>query len=164
MKFTRSPVSQLIAMVALAASGAAFASGSHTGGHGHDESETAIGKPGVAAKASRTITIEMSDNMRYTPSNIQVKQGETVRFIVKNAGQIKHELSLGTEKELLEHLEQMRKFPDMEHDEPSKVTLQPGKQGEIVWQFTKAGAVNFACLMPGHYEAGMKGAINVGRK
>jgi uncharacterized cupredoxin-like copper-binding protein len=162
MKFTRSTVSQLTAIVALAASGAAFASGSHTGGH--DGDETAIGKPGVAAKASRTITIEMSDNMRYTPSNIQVKQGETVRFIVKNSGKVKHELSLGTEKELLEHLEQMKKFPDMEHDEPSKVTLQPGKRGEIVWQFTKAGPVNFACLMPGHYEAGMKGAINVGRK
>ena len=164
MKFTRSTVSQLIAMVALAASGAAFASGSHTGGHGHDGEETAIGKPGVAAKASRTITIEMSDNMRYTPSNIQVKQGETVRFIVKNVGKVKHELSLGTNKELLEHLEQMKKFPDMEHDEPSKVTLQPGTQGDVVWQFTKAGAVNFACLMPGHYEAGMKGAIQVGRK
>ena len=163
MKFTRSTVPQLCAMLALAASGAAFASGNHAGGHG-DGGETAIGKPGVAAKASRTITIEMSDNMRYTPSNIQVKQGETVRFIVKNVGQVKHELSLGSEKELLEHLEQMKKFPDMEHDEPSKVTLQPGKEGEIVWQFTKTGAVNFACLMPGHYEAGMKGAINVGRK
>ena len=165
MKFTRSTASQLSAMLALAASGAAFASGNHAGGHGHDEGgETAIGKPGVATKASRTITIESSDNMRYTPSNIQVKQGETVRFIVKNVGQVKHELSLGTEKELLEHLEQMKKFPDMEHDEPNKVTLQPGKQGEIVWQFTKTGTVNFACLMPGHYEAGMRGSIKVGRK
>ena len=165
MKFIQSTMPQLFTMLALVASGAAFASGSHTGGHGHDEDgETAIGKPGVAAKASRSITIEMSDDMRYTPSNIQVKQGETLRFIVKNTGRVKHELSLGTEKELLEHLEQMKKFPDMEHDEPSKVTLQPGKQGEIVWQFTKAGVVNFACLMPGHYEAGMKGAIKVGRK
>lgn len=162
MKFTRTTISQFFAMAALATSGAAFASGTHAGGHG--DGETAIGKPGVATKASRTITIEMSDNMRYTPSNIQVKQGETVRFVVKNVGQVKHELSLGTEKELLEHLEQMKKFPDMEHDEPGKVTLAPGKQGEIVWQFTKAGAVNFACLMPGHYEAGMKGAIKVGRK
>ena len=163
MKFTRSTISQLFDMAALAASGAAFAAGNHAGGHG-DEGETAIGKPGVAAKARRTITIEMSDNMRYTPSNIQVKQGETVRFVVKNVGQVKHELSLGTEKELLEHLEQMKKFPDMEHDEPGKVTLQPGKQGEIVWQFTKAGGVNFACLMPGHYEAGMKGTVQVGKK
>lgn len=163
MKFTRSTISHLFALVALAASGAAFASGTHAGGHG-DGGETAIGQPGVAAKARRTITIEMSDNMRYTPSNIQVKQGETVRFVVKNIGQVKHELSLGTEKELLEHLEQMKKFPDMEHDEPGKVTLQPGKQGEIVWQFTKAGGVNFACLMPGHYEAGMKGTVQVGKK
>jgi len=165
MKFTRSTASQLFVVLALAASGAAFAAGSHAGGHGHDDGgEMAIGKPGVAARASRTITIEMSDTMRFTPSNIQVKQGDTVRFIVKNAGQVKHELSLGTKKELLEHLEQMKKFPDMEHDEPGKVTLAPGTQGEIIWQFTKAGVVNFACLIPGHYEAGMKGAILVGRK
>jgi len=165
MRFTRFTVSQLLAMAALAASGAAFASGNHAGGHGHDDGgETAIGKPGVAAKASRTITIEMGDNMRYTPSNIQVRRGETVRLLVKNAGQVKHELSLGTEKELLEHLEQMKRFPDMEHDEPGKLTLAPGTQGEIVWQFTKAGTVNFACLIPGHYEAGMKGAIQVDRK
>ncbi|HNE70602.1 MAG TPA: cupredoxin family protein [Giesbergeria sp.] len=165
MKFTRFTVFQLLAMAALAASGAAFASGNHAGGHGHDDGgETAIGKPGVAAKASRTITIEMGDNMRYTPSNIQVRRGETVRLLVKNAGQVKHELSLGTEKELLEHLEQMKRFPDMEHDEPGKLTLAPGTQGEIVWQFTKAGTVNFACLIPGHYEAGMKGAIQVDRK
>lgn len=64
----------------------------------------------------------------------------------------------------MEHLEQMKKFPGMEHDEPGKITLEPGKQGEIVWQFTKAGVVDFACLLPGHYEAGMKGAIKVGRK
>ena len=165
MKFTRSTIAQLFAMAALATSGAALASGSHAGGHGHDEGgETAIGKPGVAAKASRTITIEMSDKMRFTPSDLTVKKGETVRLIVQNTGQLKHELSLGTQEELMEHLEQMKKFPDMEHDEPNKVTLQPGKQGEIVWQFTKTGTVNFACLMPGHYEAGMRGSIKVGRK
>lgn len=155
---------QFCVVIALALSGSALAGGNHAGGHSHGEDETAIGKPGIAAKAVRTITVTMSDNMRYTPSNIQVKQGETVRFIVKNAGQVKHELSLGTQKELLEHLEQMKKFPDMEHDEPSKITLAPGKQGEIIWQFTKSGTVSFACLMPGHYEAGMKGTIRVGKK
>ena len=154
MKFTRSTISQLCAMAALAASGAAFAAGNHAGGHG-DEGETAIGKPGVAAKARRTITIEMSDNMRYTPSNIQVKQGETVRFVVKNVGQVKHELSLGTEKELLEHLEQMKKFPDMEHDAPHMAHVKPGASGEIVWNFNRAGTFEFACLAPRHFEAGM---------
>jgi len=150
------------ALTVLLMSSTTLASGSHAGGHGAEE--TAIGKPGVKTKVGRTITIEMSDNMRYTPAEVQVRQGETVRFVVKNKGQIKHELSLGTEKELLEHLEVMRKFPDMEHDEPGKVTLAPGKQGEIIWQFTKAGVVNFACLMPGHYEAGMKGAVSVGKR
>lgn len=157
---------QFFVLVVLAVSASAFASGNHAGGHAHSngDEETAIGKPGVVSRVSRTIAIEMNDNMRFTPADIQVKQGETVRFIVKNNGQVKHEMSLGTEKELLEHLQVMRKFPDMEHDEPSKVTLTPGKQGEIVWQFTKAGSVSFACLMPGHYEGGMKGAVKVSKK
>jgi len=157
-------LAKVLALMTIALSSSAFAGGNHAGGHGHDDEETAIGKPGVVARVNRSITIEMNDSMRYAPADVQVKQGETIRFVVKNVGKVKHELSLGTQQELLEHLEQMKKFPDMEHDEPSKVTLAPGKQGEIIWQFTKAGTVNFACLMPGHYEAGMKGAIKVARK
>lgn len=161
MKFAKTFSTILVAAAFAAISTGALASGSHGGGHSE---ETAIGKAGVASKATRTVTVEMADNMRYTPSEIQVKKGETVRFVVKNVGKVRHELSLGTEKELLEHLEQMKKNPGMEHDEPSKITLDAGKQGEIVWQFTKAGTVNFACLMPGHFEAGMKGQVKVGTK
>lgn len=157
-------VRQMVVLSILSLAGGAYAGGTHAGGHGHDDEETAIGKPGVSAKVVRTVAVDMNDSMRYSPSDIKVKQGETIRFVIKNSGAVKHELSLGTEKELLEHLEQMRKFPDMEHDEPSKVSLSPGKQGEIVWQFTKAGSVNFACLMPGHFEAGMKGVVNVSKK
>ena len=161
MKFAKTFSTILVAASFAAVSTGALASGSHGGGHSE---ETAIGKAGVATKNTRTVTVEMADNMRYTPSEIQVKKGETVRFVVKNVGKVRHELSLGTEKELLEHLEQMKKNPGMEHDEPSKITLDAGKQGEIVWQFTKAGTVNFACLMPGHFEAGMKGQVKVGAK
>ena len=146
-----------VVLALLVSSSVALASGNHAGGHG----ESAIGKPGVAAKVNRTIAVEMSDAMRYTPSDIEVKKGETIRFAVKNSGQVTHEMSLGTEKELLEHLEVMKKFPGMEHDEPGKLTLAPGKQGEIIWQFSKTGAVDFACLMPGHFEAGMKGKVKV---
>jgi uncharacterized cupredoxin-like copper-binding protein len=156
-----------LATVAIATvSSGALAAGSHGGGHGHDDgpAESAIGKPGVAAKVSRTVTVEMSDAMRYTPSDIQAKKGETIRLLVKNTGKVKHEMSLGSEKDLLEHLEVMKKFPGMEHDEPGKLTLAPGTEGEIVWQFSKAGTVNFACLMPGHYEAGMKGQVKVSAK
>ncbi|MFZ2217491.1 MAG: cupredoxin family protein [Rhodoferax sp.] len=146
-----------VVLTLFVSSSVALASGNHAGGHG----ESAIGKPGVAAKVNRTIAVEMSDAMRYTPSDIQVKKGETIRFAVKNSGQVTHEMSLGTEKELLAHLEVMKKFPGMEHDEPGKLTLAPGKQGEIIWQFSKTGAVDFACLMPGHFEAGMKGKVKV---
>ncbi|MOA27024.1 Copper binding protein, plastocyanin/azurin family [compost metagenome] len=106
----------------------------------------------------------MSDNMRFSAPLITVKQGETIRFVVKNLGKVKHEFSLGTEQELLEHYEVMKKFPDMEHDEPSKVSLAPGGKGEVIWHFSKAGTVNFACLHPGHYDAGMKGRIKVAKQ
>lgn len=155
----------LLALGLVLAFGSAQAGGDHGDAHSHHGAvEMSIGKPGVAAKATRTVVVEMGDDMRFKPSAIQVKRGETIKLVVKNLGKIKHELNLGTQKELLEHLEVMKKYPDMEHDEPNKVTVAPGKQGEIVWQFTKAGKVDFACLVPGHYEAGMKGVVTVGRK
>lgn len=138
---------------------AATAGGTHAGGHGHDES--AAGQPGQAAKVSRTVQVDMADTMRFTPANFTVKQGETIRFVVKNSGQVKHEFVLGGEKELKAHYAQMMKFPEMEHDDPNMTTVAPGKTGEVIWQFTKAGPVDFACLLPGHYDAGMKGLIKV---
>jgi uncharacterized cupredoxin-like copper-binding protein len=140
----------------------ASAAGTHAGGHGHGE-ETAVGVPGLAAKVTRTVDVDMTDNMRFTPASISVKQGETIRFKVKNSGQIKHEFVLGTEKDLKEHYEQMLKNPEMEHDEPNMITLAGGKTGEVIWQFTKAGKVDFGCLQPGHWDAGMKGAVTVAK-
>lgn len=132
----------------------------HAHAHGHAESEV-IGVPGIASKAARTVNVDMSDRMRFTPATLAVRQGETIRFVVRNSGAIKHEFVLGTEKELKEHYELMKKFPEMEHSDPNMVTVAPGKTGEVVWQFTRSGKVDFACLQPGHYEAGMKGAVNV---
>jgi uncharacterized cupredoxin-like copper-binding protein len=99
--------------------------------------------------------------MRFSPSQVTVKQGETIRFVVKNSGQLKHEFVLGTEKALKEHYEVMKKFPEMEHADPNMVTVAPGKTGEVVWTFTRSGTVDFACLQPGHYDAGMKGVVSV---
>jgi uncharacterized cupredoxin-like copper-binding protein len=149
----------LAALTALAATGA-YAGGTHAGGHGHHSQEL-IGKPGVAGKATRTVHVDMTDSMRFNPASINVNQNETVRFVVTNSGKLKHELVLGTEKELREHYEVMKKNPEMEHADPNMVTLAAGKTGEVVWQFTRAGKVHFACLQPGHYDAGMKGAVNV---
>lgn len=130
-------------------------------GHGDTGEETPYGRPGAAAHVNRTIAIQMSDNMRFTPDHIQVKRGETIRFVLRNAGQLPHEFSLGTPQELAEHYEVMKKYPNMKHDEPNKVSVEPGQTGEVVWHFTKSGAVDFACLHPGHYDAGMKGQVQV---
>ena len=131
-------------------------------GHSHDHGgDDAIGVPGDKGKVTRTVRIDMNDRMRFVPAGISVRQGETVRFVVRNSGRVRHEFVLGTEQALKEHYEQMKKFPEMEHDEPNMVTLAPGKTGEVVWRFTKAGKVHFGCLQPGHYDAGMKGRVDV---
>jgi len=147
----------LIAIPAILLALTAMASGKHAGGH----DDEAIGKPGVASKVTRTVNVDMKDDMRFHSSNFDVKQGETVRFVAKNSGQVKHEMVLGTETDLKKHYEVMKKNPEMEHADDNMVTVAPGKTGEIIWQFTKAGKVDFACLQPGHYDAGMKGLIKV---
>jgi uncharacterized cupredoxin-like copper-binding protein len=152
---------KLIAACAIfAAASGSFASGSHAGGHG----PSAIGKAGVASKVTRTVAIDMSDDMRFTPDTVNVRRGETVRFVVTNSGKMKHEFNLGTEADLKAHYAQMLKYPGMEHDEPNLVSLDAGKTGKVIWQFTQTGNVSFACLHPGHYEAGMKGNVKVSAK
>jgi uncharacterized cupredoxin-like copper-binding protein len=146
--------------------GAAWA---HTGSHegkkpAYDYSkaeETAFGKAAAPGKAKRVVNVEMSDTMRFTPSEITVKRGDTVRFVAKNTGKLMHEMVLGTKKDLAEHAEMMKKHPEMEHDEPHMLHLAPGKSGEMGWQFTKVGEFLYGCLEPGHFEAGMVGKIKV---
>ena len=128
------------------------------GGHA-----AALGKPGDPGKVTRSVAVEMNDTMRFKPASIRVKRGETIRFVVRNTGKQKHEMVLGTIKELKEHAELMRKFPEMEHADPNQVSVEPGKTGELVWNFTKAGTFDFACLVPGHFEAGMVGKVRVSR-
>jgi uncharacterized cupredoxin-like copper-binding protein len=111
--------------------------------------------------ATRTITLAMTDSMRFTPDSITVNEGDTVRFIVSNKGRMLHEMVIGTADELRKHAALMAKYPNMEHDEPYMVHVAPGKTGEIVWNFNRPGAFEFACLIMGHYEAGMRGAITV---
>jgi uncharacterized cupredoxin-like copper-binding protein len=123
--------------------------------------ERPFGREGDPKKVSRTINIDMSDQMRFTPAELTVKQGETVRFRVKNSGKVMHEMVLGSMQDLKEHAEMMRKHPGMEHDEPYMAHVAPGKTESMVWQFTRAGEFHYGCLVPGHFEAGMLGKLNV---
>ena len=123
--------------------------------------EKAFGNEGDPKKVTRTVNVDMSDAMRFSPASLTIKQGETVRFVVKNNGKVLHEMVLGTLQELKEHAELMKKHPGMEHDEPYMAHVAPGKTERIVWQFTRPGEFWYGCLIPGHFEAGMVGKINV---
>lgn len=136
---------------------------------GHADTKAATGAPeqkawgiaGDAKSAKRTVTLTMDDNMRFTPDKLVFKQGETVRFVIRNKGKILHEMVIGTRDELDKHAAMMVKFPGMAHDEPYMAHVAAGKSGELVWTFNRPGEFDFACLIAGHYQAGMVGKISV---
>lgn len=133
-------------------------------GHG---GARAYGKPGDARKPARPIAITMREadgKMMFIPSRIEVRQGEQIKFVLRNNGEIDHEIVLATLAENLKHGAEMQKNPDMEHDDPNARRLSPKKTGEMVWKFTKVGEFDFSCLIPGHREAGMTGTIVVTTK
>ena len=123
--------------------------------------EKEFGREGDPTKVMRTVRVEMSDKMRFTPDSLTIKQGESVKFIVRNNGKVMHEMVLGTMKQLKEHAEMMRKHPTMEHDEPYMAHVAPGRTESMVWQFTRPGEFYYGCLVPGHFEAGMIGRLTV---
>jgi putative spermidine/putrescine transport system substrate-binding protein len=124
-------------------------------------SASRIGQPGNPGEISRTITMSMDDTMRFTPDRIEVRKGETIRFELHNEGKLRHELVLGEPDALRRHAAMMQMMPDMQHSGPNMASLAPGERGRLIWKFTRAGTVTFACLQSGHLQAGMKGAVAV---
>ena len=159
--------STLLILCLVGSSLSAMAHGDNVGDR-HSKKPAAVKKEqkewgiaGDAKQAKRTIAVSMLDSMRFNPARLEVKQGETIKFTIKNTGQVMHEFVIGTQKETEEHAALMVKFPKMEHDEPYMAHVAPGKTGEIVWTFNKPGDFDFACLIAGHYQAGMRGTIKV---
>lgn len=141
--------------------GVALAGGKHEGGH----DEMTIGKAGKKASVTRTIKISMHENedgsMSFKPASLSFKEGETVRLSFVNMGEADHEFVMDEHKGIMEHKEVMERYPEMEHEDSNSIRLEPGKTGEIIWNFANAGKFEFACLIPGHYDAGMKGTLAV---
>jgi len=119
------------------------------------------GIAGDPAAVTRSVTVRMLDSMRFVPDALQVRLGETVRFVVVNDGELLHEFVLGTKAANAVHAEQMLIFPNMEHDEAHMAHVAPGETGEVVWHFNRPGVFEFACLLAGHYQAGMTGVLTV---
>ena len=145
---------------ALTAAGLALADQGHghkDGGHAHSPA----GGPGSAAKVSKVFDVRMLDTMRFEPSSFEVRSGQTVKFVVTNAGQLRHEFGIGTHDEQRAHAEMMLADPDMKHEDGSVITVGPGQTKELIWRFGGAGQYQAACQVPGHYPAGMTAKIVV---
>lgn len=138
---------------------------SHANAHeGADDDDFAAGEPGDPSKPFRVqkITISEKDGaMLYEPAEVKVKLGEQVKFVIHNGGLLKHEFHLASVEQNASHRIEMQKNPEMEHDDPNVQTIQPGKDAIMLWRFSKPGEFEFACLIPGHYEAGMHGKVVV---
>lgn len=134
----------------------------HTHGADHAHGGTETGQPGNASEVSRVVRVEARDTA-FNVKQIQVKAGQTVKFVVTNKGEVRHEFAIASPEENEEHRQMMQQMPDMKHDEPNIVTVEPGETKEIVWKFGKDTDVEFSCNIPGHAEQGMKGAFRVMR-
>ncbi|MCF6433461.1 cupredoxin family protein [Leisingera sp. MMG026] len=134
------------------------------GAHGSHGEQMAAGMPGNRSKVNRTVKVIMKETddgeMIFTPSAMEFKQGETIRFMVVNKGELDHEFVLDTPERNAMHKQAMSEQMEM-HNTPNAVTLAPGKRGEIIWNFSNGGTFEFACLIPGHYESGMYGQVAV---
>jgi uncharacterized cupredoxin-like copper-binding protein len=131
---------------------------------GHGGEDFSAGEPGNPKKPARMIVVTMTDSdgkMAFIPDRIEVRKNERIKFILKNNGALKHEFVLASIKENAEHAELMKKFPEMEHADPNAKTIEPKQSVELLWQFTKPGEFQYACLIPGHIEAGMQGTVIV---
>ena len=137
---------------------------SDTGAPGHSHGNFSAGEPGNPKRPAQTILVIMREadgKMLFIPDRVEVRKGDQVRFILRNNGQLEHEFVLATSDENIKHAEEMKKNPEMEHDDPNARRVAPRKTDEIVWRFTKAGQFEFGCLIPGHREAGMTGTVIV---
>jgi uncharacterized cupredoxin-like copper-binding protein len=167
-KTTRSTLLRLGALLIVTALGAATAHAHGPAGHGArgadaPREQQAWGIAGEPRRVTRTVEVRMTDDMRFSPASLEFKRGETVRFVVHNDGKQMHEFVIGTVEENAKHAEMMLKFPNMEHDEPWMAHVDPGEKTEIVWHFNRDGRFEFACLIAGHFQAGMKGPLTVTR-
>jgi uncharacterized cupredoxin-like copper-binding protein len=150
--------------IALTAMTAVALGGPGGAGHSHGHASFSAGEPGNAKRPARTVQVAMREGdgkMMFVPERVEIKRGEQIRFVLTNSGELDHEFVLATTEENLKHAEEMKKNPEMEHDDPNATRVAPKKRSEIVWRFTRAGQFEYGCLIPGHREAGMTGTIIV---
>ena len=142
-----------------------------------------IGSKGDETDVTRVIKVVMYDNY-YEPSSFQIKEGETIKFEVENAGMLVHEFNIANKMMHMKHQpemikmvengillafsidkEKMKKMAKMDksmgHSHSNSVLLEPKQKGDIIWKFDNAVNIEVACNVPGHYQAGMIAKVNI---
>ena len=124
----------------------------------------AAGQPVKGKWKSTAVTVVLSEQggkLVISPNRLRFKQGEVVKFSIRNDTAVKHELVLGTATENLGHAESMRISPDIEDHEVNGRVMNPNSTAELQWQFINTGTFEFACLVPGHAETEIRGEVIV---
>ena len=163
MNWTRSGIALAVATLLSTNALAGPAEQKHRHSHGHGETFSA-GEPGNPKKPAKIVQVTMGESdgkMLFVPARLEVRKGDQIKFVLRNNGELEHEFVLASTADNLKHAEAMKKNPGMVHEEPNGRQLAPKKTGEMVWKFTRAGEFEYACLIPGHREAGMTGTIVV---
>jgi len=119
-----------------------------------------FGHPGTPSAVNRTIKVRLLD-IRFEPTTLTVRVGDTVKFEIANQGALEHEFLLADASEQAEHEREVQAMPTMKMDHINGVSVGPGKRATLIWTFTQFGDLEYGCHVPGHFVAGMVGHLLV---
>lgn len=134
--------------------------------HASHKDDFSFGEPSEARLAQRTVAITMTE-MSFEPKILTVKPGEIVRFVITNSSDVDHEFTLGDKATQQAHRKEMAVMvtmpgmPPMHHHEANAVSVRAHESKEMTWKFGPAAQLEYDCNIPGHFEAGMTGALIV---
>lgn len=151
---------------------AATEDGAHETGEeaAHDEGEAAHdeGAEDMAEmEADRTIEVALTE-FAFGTDPITVSAGETIEFVITNAGAIEHEFRLSNDERIAEHIAGGHAAHEEEegtggHSENADqlIVVPPGETASLIVMFGEDTSIytDVVCLIPGHFEAGMEAGL-----
>ena len=113
--------------------------------------------PEQATGGDRVIEIRI-EHSAFEPDRLEVEAGETVTFVIDNGDPIDHEFILGDEEIQRIHEEGTEKHHGAR---PGEISIPAGATRETTYTFEEPGELIYGCHVFGHYDYGMRGAVEV---